>query len=179
MDTLLCESSGWRLPCLQQCNTVRGPRCILQSYAIPSTPYSLHSLLLRCHKKAYLANSSFQLWRSHVMSALCFLPKPTSLSCSLQSLLHPHTRTQLIVVWPMDSHWLDIDVFLRMKSPDPNCFQTKSNMLVVFQTGPRMVRYNLIVVYIFTPPIDTHQRSQIIRRDMPAWIIIQGWYSLW
>ena len=28
MDTLLCESSGWRLPCLQQCNTVRVPHAI-------------------------------------------------------------------------------------------------------------------------------------------------------
>jgi hypothetical protein len=26
---------------------------------------------------------------------------------------------------------------------------------------------------MFTPPIDTHQRSQIVPRDMPAWIIIK------
>jgi hypothetical protein len=60
----------------------------------------------------------------------------------LQSLSHTHTRTQLIVVWPMDSHWLNIDVFLRMKSPDPNCFLSNQipNMLVVFQTRPLTVR---------------------------------------
>ena len=44
-------------------------------------------------------------------------------------------------------------------------------MLVVFQTRPRTVRS--IVVYIFTRHIDRHQRSQIVRRDMPAWIIIK------
>ena len=138
--------------------------------------YSLHSLLLRRHKKAYHANSSLQLWPSHAMSALCFLPKPTSLSCSLsRTHILAHSWLLLAHIHPSVRR-LDIDVLLRIRSPDPNCFQTKypiSNMLVVFQTRPRTVRS--IVVYIFTRHIDRHQRGQIVRRDMPAWSIIKDY----
>ena len=134
----------------------------LQEY-IPRHPFSLMASL-SCIKsiddfcRSQLPLPAVSLAHTYSYTVVC---------CSAhgQPLAHIHSSVRQ----------LDIDVLLRIKSPIPNCFQTKSNMLVVFQTGPRMVRYNyLIVVYIFTPPIDTHQRSQIIQRDMPAWIIIQG-----
>ena len=151
---LYCASrSGWRLPCLQQCNTVRVPHaipCIIvftPRHATPSLqeyiPHHLSSLMvsLSCIKsiddfcRSQLPLPAVSLAHTYSYTVVCCLAHGQPLAHS-----HPSVRR------------LDIDVLLRIKSPDPNCFQTK---YPIFQSFSKHVHvwYNLIVVYLPHPSI--------------------------
>jgi hypothetical protein len=95
MDILYCASrSGWRLPCLQQCNTVRGPRLVYAfcSHAIPCiivfTPrHAAPSLQEYIHRHPFSLMASLSCNVSIYVSYRSQLPFPAV------SLAHTYSHT--------------------------------------------------------------------------------------